>query len=239
MGSHDDDYILVGLTGSIGAGKSAVATIFEACGIPVLRADEIARELMETDPELIAAIVLEFGADAYVDGKLNRKYLADAIFGDAGRLEAMNALVHPRTIAEQGARAGALVASGARVVACEAALIFESGGEGRFDYLVVVDAERDIRLARAAERDGVALDEIARRDASQIPAERKVEMADFVIRNDGAPADLERNARFVATLLKSLPPRERIETIEAEDGQDNGYAAGHDDGHADTGATER
>lgn len=211
------EYVLVGLTGSIGSGKSTVAEIFEAAGIPVLQADLIARELMVEDEAMREALMQEFGAQAYVDGALDRKYLADQIFNNPEKLERMNAIVHPRTIDEQGVRARKLVEQGYRVVACEAALIFESGGEDRFDYIVVVDADRELRLRRAAERDGASIEDVRRRDAAQIPAERKVEMADFVIRNDGTLDQLERNARFIATLLKSLPPREKIEREELND----------------------
>lgn len=213
-----DDYVIIGLTGSIGAGKSTVAEVFEEEGIPVIRADQVAKELMSSDPGMIAAIGERFGPEAYVDGELNRRFLAEQIFGDREKLEAMNRIVHPRTIAEQGVRARKLIDQGARVVACEAALIFESGGEGRFDYIVVVDAPPEIRFARAAERDGVSLDEVARRDAMQIPAKEKVDRADFVIRND-VPVDvLKSRARFVARLVSSLPPRHHLD-VEDEEGE--------------------
>jgi dephospho-CoA kinase len=215
-----DDYILVGITGAIGSGKSTVADIFEENGIPVLRADTIAKELMASDPALIAAITEAFGGEAYIDGQLNRSYLAGRIFNDPAKLAEMNGLVHPRTIAEQGARARGLVEKGQRVVACEAALIFESGGEGRFDYVVVVDADRELRVERAAGRDKATPEDILRRDAAQIPSEEKVARADFVIKNNGTLDELRRNARFIATLLKSLPPRDRIET--EEEGIDEG-----------------
>lgn len=210
------DHILIGLTGSIGSGKSAVADIFEKNGIPVLRADQIAKELMTGDGDMIAAITGLFGDEAYRDGELNRAYLAGRIFSDQEKLRRMNAIVHPRTIVEQGVRAQMLFNEGFPVVACEAALIFESGGEGRFDYIVVVDADRDVRLRRAAERDGTGIDEAARRDDAQIPAERKVELADFVIRNNGTLDELERNTLFMVRLLKSLPPRQRIEEDEVD-----------------------
>lgn len=212
------EHILIGLTGSIGSGKSTVADIFEQNGIPVLRADQIAKELMTSDPEMMAAIRSEFGDEAYVDGELDRSYLAGQIFNNEEKLERMNAIVHPRTIAEQGVRAQGLFDEGHRGVACEAALIFESGGEGRFDYIVVVDADRDVRLQRAAQRDNATMEDVARRDEAQIPAEQKVEQADFVIKNNGTLQDLERNARFIALLLKSLPPRDRIEELGSEEG---------------------
>jgi dephospho-CoA kinase len=212
-----DDYVLIGITGSIGSGKSTVAEVFEEEGIPVLRADLIAKELMQHDPAMQEAIRATFGPEAYRDGELDRRFLASQIFSDREKLERMNAIVHPRTIAEQGIRARRLIDQGAKVVACEAALIFESGGEGRFDYIVVVDAPPEIRFERAAERDRVSVEEIGRRDAMQIPAKEKVDRADFVIRNDGGIEELRERARFVAMLAKALPPREKLDVLDEGD----------------------
>jgi dephospho-CoA kinase len=222
--------VLVGLTGSIGAGKSTVARIFTEAGIPVLHADEIARELMSSDPEMIAAVTAILGPDAYSNGVLDRRHVAEAIFNDREKLDAINKAVHPRTIVRQGELAAELFRSGERVVACEAALIFESGGEGRFDYIVVVDAERERRLARAAERDGLDIDEVRRREESQMSAAKKVTLADFVIRNDGTLAELESNSRFIAGLLAALPPRASIEREEEEVHEDEDEEGDNDDG---------
>lgn len=212
------EYVLVGLTGSIGSGKSTVADMFEQAGIPVLRADEIARELMTSNLEMQQDLIRAFGAEAYQDGALNREFLAGEIFSDPEKLQRMNAIVHPRTIAEQGVRARTLVEQGNRVVACEAALIFETGGEQRFDYVVVVDADQQQRMLRAATRDGATLEDVQRRDAAQMPASQKVERADFVIRNDGTLEQLQKTTSFVISLLKSLPPRHRIERDEEDEG---------------------
>jgi dephospho-CoA kinase len=211
MTSAPDNTVLVGLTGSIGAGKSTVADLFEQEGIPVLRADTIARELMTNDPAMRAEIVAAFGPDAYVDGALNRSWLARQVFGDEEKLATLNGIVHPRTIATQGMRARRLFDEGKRVVACEAALIFETDGEGRFDYIVVVDADQELRYARAAGRDGATLEQVRARDEMQMPAQHKVERADFVIRNNDGLEQLTANARFVIALLKALPPRARLE----------------------------
>ena len=210
------DYLLIGLTGSIGAGKSLVADYFREAGIPVLSADAVAKELMREDPGMRSAIIAEFGDDIYIDGELNRKRRADLVFNDRERLERLNEIVHPRTIAEQGVRAKRLIDQGNRIVACEAALIFESGGEERFDYIVVVDADPEIRYRRGAERDDVSPEEIRRRDEMQMPAAEKVKQADFVITNNGSREDLKRNTDVIIDLLKVLPPRHSLDAWDDE-----------------------
>lgn len=206
-----DEYLLVGLTGSIGAGKSLVAEHFRNAGVPVLSADAIAKELMAGDEGMRQDIINAFGPEAYADGELNRKWLAAQVFGDREKLEKLNSIVHPRTIAEQGMRARKLIDDGQRIVACEAALIFESGGENRFDYIVVVNADQDIRYQRAAERDGVTVEEIRRRDEMQMPAQEKVKAADFVIENNGDEQDLARKTNMILTLLRALPSRHSLD----------------------------
>lgn len=198
------------MTGSIGAGKSTVADMFDEAGIPVLRADRIAKDLMTNDAGMRREIVEAFGEAAYRGTELDRAWLAQQVFNDPKKLEALNAIVHPRTIAEQGVSAQMLFDAGKRVVACEAALIFETDGEGRFDYIVVVDADPEIRLARAAGRDGASIDDVRKRDAMQMSAQHKVERADFVIRNNDGIDQLRESTSFVISLLKSLPPRERL-----------------------------
>jgi dephospho-CoA kinase len=222
MTSVTDNTVLVGLTGSIGAGKSTVAELFEEAGIPVLRADAIAKELMTNDPAMRREIIEALGNDAYIDGALNRSWIARQVFGDEEKLATLNGIVHPRTIATQGIRAQKLFDEGYRVVACEAALIFETGGEGRFDYIVVVDADQEIRLERAAGRDQATLEQVRARDALQMPAQHKVERADFVIRNNDGLEQLRANASFVIMLLKSLPPRDRLEVDDEAGGEEDG-----------------
>ena len=206
------DHLLVGLTGSIGAGKSTVATAFSEAGIPVLAADEIARELMQTDLSVKSAISELLGPEVYSgNGQLDRRAIAALVFDNESLLAELNDIVHPPTIAEQGRRAAALFAEGRRVVACEAALIFETEGEGRFDYIVVVDADRETRLQRAADRSGSSIDDVRTRDERQMRAETKVERADFVLRNDGTLDEIANRARFLAALLLSLPPRSGLD----------------------------
>ena len=174
----------IGITGNIGSGKTTVCQIFATLGIPVYYADPGARALMETDPELIRSITALLGGRAYTpEGQLNRAYVAELIFGDEAKREALNQLVHPavgraglRWHAEQGDVPYTLY---------EAALIFESGGRRGMDGVILVRAPEDLRLRRVMRRDGASEAAVRARMMRQWPEERKAELADFIIDNDG------------------------------------------------------
>ena len=90
--------IMIGLTGGIGAGKTTVAEVFAAIGIPIFNADLEAKELMQNSPEIKELLIKQFGPNVYEKGMLNKRYLADLVFSDAYQLELLNAIVHPATI---------------------------------------------------------------------------------------------------------------------------------------------
>jgi dephospho-CoA kinase len=196
----------VGLTGGIGSGKSLVAVMFKGLGVPVLSADEIARSLTETDEIVRRAIRRQFGSTVFrKDGSLDRKRLADVIFSNKDERETLNAIVHPlvlkkieEEITESEKR------SHARLVIHEAALIYEAGADKDLDYVVFVDADEETRIRRVIERDGISRAEVSRRIDSQMPAERKKELADFVLTNDGDTKSLERRVKFLFDLFLKI-----------------------------------
>jgi dephospho-CoA kinase len=153
----------VGLTGGLGSGKSTAAKMFAACGAKVFSADEIGRELMQPGEAVYAAIVKAFGPGVVKsDGTLDRPALSRIAFGSgdgAGRIEELNAIVHPATIARQAELIAEVRARDPdAVVLVESALIFETkhGGEGgwqkRFDRLIFVKAPEELKIARFVER---------------------------------------------------------------------------------------
>jgi dephospho-CoA kinase len=173
----------VGLTGGIGSGKSTVAAIFETLGVPVSYADAEARRLMNEDPELREAISSHFGAAAYADGKLNRKWMAEKVFNDPSKLELLNSLVHPVTIRE-GER-WMQVQTGRHLYAIrEAAIIFETRSAGHLDFIIGVFAPTAMRIHRAMQRDHNTREDILRRMGNQIDEDLKMALCDVVIRND-------------------------------------------------------
>src|SRR5215218_3001191 len=125
----------IGITGGIGSGKSTVAHVFEVLGIPVYYADREAKKMMNQDDELKYQIVHHFGPLSYDQGILNRKHLAEIVFGNKEKLEVLNSLVHPATI-RHGLQWMQKHEEYAPYVLKEAALIFESGSQEHLDHVI-------------------------------------------------------------------------------------------------------
>jgi dephospho-CoA kinase len=171
----------IGLTGGIGSGKSTVAKIFSILGIPVFYADAAARNIMNEDAQLKQKIKQIFGEAAYENEMLNRKYIADIVFNDHFKLEQLNAIVHPATIAmaEQW-----MLQQITPYAIKEAALFFEAGSTEGLDYIIGVYAPQHLRIHRVMERDNVTREDVLTRMSRQINEEMKMRLCDFVIIND-------------------------------------------------------
>jgi len=196
----------VGLTGSIGAGKSTVARLLERLGAAVVDADALARRATD-DPEVLAAVARELGQDLVVEGpdgrRLDRQATAARVFGDPDALAKLNAIVHPWVRRRAAEEMAALERSGAPppVIVHDVPLLFEAGLQGDYDAVVVVDAPAELRARRLAERSGLSADEVARRESAQLPAHEKVARADHVVVNAGDLSELEAQ---VARLWREL-----------------------------------
>lgn len=216
----------VGLTGGLGSGKSTAARLFTAHGAHVLQSDAIGRELMEPGQAVYAAIVDHFGnVVLQPDGQLNRAALARIAFAD-GRVEELNAIVHPAVIAQQEKLSEAIFQQDPRaVVMVESALIFETKygetkyGEStrwqnRFDRIILVMAPEEAKIARFVARaaSGKAINderraeleaEARRRLAQQISDEQKSALCDYVLTNGGALTELEWQVDQLWPILKA------------------------------------
>src|ERR1041384_922332 len=129
-----------GLTGNIGSGKSTVARLLRARGVPVIDADEIAREVVKPGTPAHREIAERFPGVIGADGVLDRKALAARVFADSGERDALNHIVHPRIAEEVSTRMGELAGAGHPVAVYEAALIVENGLQDGLDGLIVVTA---------------------------------------------------------------------------------------------------
>ena len=173
--------IKAGVTGGIGSGKSVVAKIFETFGVPVYYADDATKKLMNTHQELKASIIKNFGKASYINGEIDRKYIASIVFNDKEKLELLNSLTHPATIrdAEEWMKQQA-----SPYVIKEAALLFESGANKILDYVIGVYAPLPLRIKRVMARDGITEEDIMKRINRQMDDEEKMKRCDAVIIND-------------------------------------------------------
>jgi dephospho-CoA kinase len=189
----------VGITGGIGSGKSTVCAFFEVLGIPVFYADDAARRIMDEDGALKASISKLFGDEIYIEGRLDRAALGKAIFGNAEKLSALNALVHPAAIA---AAESWMLQQKSSYVIKEAAIFFESGSNVGMDVMIGVSAPRELRIQRAMKRSKLSREEVLARIARQMDEDEKMRRCDFVIINDDVhaviPQVLQIHARLTA-----------------------------------------
>ena len=171
----------IGLTGGIGSGKSTVAKIFEALGIPVYYADDAAKNIMNDDEELKQQIIRHFGEKSYINNKADRKYIAEKVFNSKENLSLLNSLVHPATIRDAE---NWMKHQTTAYAIKEAALIFESGSEKFLDYVIGVSSPENLRIERAMKRDNVSESEIRSRMKNQMNEEKKMSLCNFVIINN-------------------------------------------------------
>ncbi len=190
--------ITLALTGSIGMGKSTVAAIFAARGIPVFDADAVVRELQGKGGALVERIEQRFPGTTR-DGAVDREALSAAVLGKPDQLAALEAIVHPavhhertRFIVEHGAAPALLF---------DIPLLFETGGEAAFDKGIVVSAPAGLQRARVLARSGMTAERLDAILARQTPDADKRRRADFVIDTGGELAATERQVDHIIACL--------------------------------------
>lgn len=189
---------VVGLTGGIGSGKSTVARMFADEGVPIVDADQVAREVVEPGTEGLDAVVEAFGEGVLAaDGTLDRKKVGERVFADAGARKQLESILHPRIAQASMAHFARLAGEGHPYAIYEAALLVENGSYRMMGALVVVTASEATQIARVRARDGLSEADARARIAAQLPLEDKVRVADYVIENDGSLEAVRRRTREV------------------------------------------
>lgn len=173
--------VVVGLTGGIGSGKTTILKFFESFGIPIYIADDEAKALMNRSKVIKRKLIQLFGESAYINGKLNRTYLASKIFNDKSLLSKMNAIVHPKVASHFNRW---LNKQNAPYVIKEAAIIFENNLENQYDYIITVVADEHLRIERVMKRDNASVEKIKSIISNQLPDSEKIKKSDFVITNN-------------------------------------------------------
>lgn len=188
--------IVVGITGTVGAGKSTVGRLFERWGAWRVDADELAREAVAPGSRALEEIRDAWG-EAVLDeeGGLDRAALREVVFADPRARERLESIVHPEVRRLREERLREARDAGAEIVVAEVPLLLETGMEDEFDLVLVVDAPREDRLERVRSDRGVSADTFEAIEAAQWPAGRKRRAADLVVENDGSEEELEAAAR--------------------------------------------
>ncbi|MGH7663556.1 MAG: dephospho-CoA kinase [Gemmatimonadaceae bacterium] len=195
--------LLIGLTGNIASGKSAVGQIFSERGATIIDADVLARRAVEKGTRAYGEIVRRWGSEVVgADGRLDRAVLRRVVFGEPAELEALNRLVHPEVMRMRDRLVSDARRRGDRVVVCDIPLLFEHNLADEFDRIVLVDAPRPLRLERLVQDRNLGEEEAMGMIAAQMPAELKRARADFVIDNDGTFTQLEERAAEVWMALE-------------------------------------
>ena len=188
---------IVGLTGGIGSGKTTVANLFEALGVPIYIADVEAKRLMNSSKIIRRKLIKLFGEDTYLNEHLNKSFIAAKIFNDAPLLSQMNAIVHPKVGMDFKRW---LKTQNAPYVIKEAAIIFEINKHSEYDYIITVTAATKDRIARVLKRENTSEEKINAIIKNQMSDEDKIKKSDFVIVND----QMEDTERQVLEIHKKL-----------------------------------
>jgi dephospho-CoA kinase len=193
--------IKVAITGNIGSGKSTFTKFLFEAGFPVILADDISKEILAGDPEVRAEVLKEFGAQSFVGNKINKKYLADKIFSDAKKLKKINSILHPRVRKRIDSLSQEYFKE-SDIIFVEAALIYESKIEPLYHYVVLITADKTLRMKRSIHSKNLSEEDFVKRDSNQMNDKNKKKKADFIFTNDGSISDLKQKAILLIKLLK-------------------------------------
>ena len=192
-----------GLTGGIGSGKSTVAALLREQGVPVVDADELAREAVAPGTAGLNEVVAAFGPEVLdASGALDRKRLGALVFADPEARKRLNSITHPIVRRLSQERFAALDRQGVELAAYDVPLLFEVGLDQALRPIVVVSASEATQVARITRRDGLSEADARARIAAQLPLAAKRARADHVIENDGSAAELAQQLGALLTRLR-------------------------------------
>ena len=198
--------LIVGLTGGVASGKTAVSQILKEEGAYIINADQIARELVLPHKPAWSELIRAFGQEILQeDGSIQRKKLADKVFADPKQRKFLNQILHPRIKEEMDRRAKEIGEKDPEaIVVIDAPLIIELGDHREMDKLIVVTSTQPQQIERLKDRDGTNPEEALRIVSSQMPLKEKLKFADYVIRNEGSMEETKKRAREVYQELKKM-----------------------------------
>jgi len=198
--------LIVGLTGGVASGKTAISQVLKGEGAYIIDADQIARELVQPNRPAWNELIRAFGKEILQeDGSIHRKKLADKVFADPKKRKLLNQILHPRIKEEMDRRTKEIGQKDPEaIVVIDAPLIVELGDQRDLDKLIVVASTQTQQIERLKERDGISPEEALRILSSQMPVEEKVKLADYVIRNEGSIEEAKKRGKEVFKELRKV-----------------------------------
>ena len=197
------NFIIVGLTGGIGSGKTLVSHYFSELGVPVYHSDSIAKELMLSE-SIRPQVIRIFGNEAYNKQGLNRLLIAQVIFSDKKKRNQLSNLIHPVVYQNFNDWKSELKSQTGKLIIKEAAILFESGSHKQCDYVIVILAKKAIRIQRAMERDGTTKKQILARMSTQWSQKKLKALSDKTIVNNGTPEELRKKVENTFQELNNI-----------------------------------
>lgn len=189
--------IRIGITGGMGAGKSVISEMMRCLGIPVYDADIASKKILNSNTKVKTQLIELLGEEIFSNGQLNRPLMAQQIFNNNELLLKTNAIIHPAVFDDFIAWSEA---QNKEVVACETAILFESGMVSYFDSILMVSAPLEIRIERCLKRNNFTREQVLERIAKQMDESKKIELSDFVIDNDNRKALYPQLKNFLNNL---------------------------------------
>lgn len=206
--THNDNKLIIGITGGIGSGKSTLAKLIEDKGHPVIYTDLLARDIINTDANVKELIKNAFGSHAFLNGQYNTAYIAAIVFNDNNKLSQLNQIIFPYVIDKLVETIGVWQDSEHKLIFVESALLFEMELEKGFDYIISVSASLETRIKRLLETRNLTEEDVKKRIKKQMPQEDKNKLADFVINNDGDSIMLKHSVDALIPILLELPNKD-------------------------------
>lgn len=189
----------IAVTGNIGSGKSTFANFAESSGFPVLRTDEISKEILEKDNKVRLKVIKAFGKRSFNNNLPDKKFLAEEIFSNPIKIKKLESILHPIVIKHTEKMMSDLSKKHSAVFV-ESALIYEADLERMFDYVVLITSNRENRLKRKI-LTGLDENDFVKREQNQIPEEEKKKRADFIFSNDTTIDELKMKFRLLILTL--------------------------------------
>jgi len=205
----------IGITGSIGSGKSTFCNFISEKGYPVIKADDLSKDILKDDKEVKQKVVKEFGKESFFNNEINKKFLAEKIFSDPENVVKINFILHPKVIKKIEELTDDYFKEH-NIVFTEAALIYEADMESLFDYVVLITSDYEIRKMRAINEGKLSEEDFNKRNENQIKDEEKKKRADFVFENNGSKGELKQKVDLFITILMGLNSSSRASASSSE-----------------------